>query len=154
MVAAVYDFGARERLRDRLVQIERQIDEKSYRPGPWDKLLKDARMLPREDREALKEEFTRVSAKLHRRDGKRTLSFTAGLVAETALTVVGGVLVILATRDHSNLLAILAAGIWMMTFQPLVKVGLGYLLGVGYEYVYFNGAEPRFKMRYGDYLAE
>ena len=51
------------------------------------------------------------------------------------------------------MLAILAAGILAMTFQPLVKIGLGYLLGVGYEYVYFNGAEPRFKMRFGDYLA-
>jgi hypothetical protein len=153
MVAALYDIGARERIRDRIAEIERQIDGNSYRPGPWDKLLKDARMLPREDREALKEEFTRVSSKLHRRDGKRTLSFMTGFAAEVGLTIVGGVLLMFAIHNLSNLLGILAAGIWMMTFQPLVKIGLGHLLGVGYEYAYFHGAEPRFKMRFGDYLA-
>ncbi len=34
-----------------------------------------------------------------------------------------------------------------------MKIGVGYLLGVGYEYAYFNRGEPRFKMRFGDYLA-
>jgi hypothetical protein len=153
MVAAAYDLGARERIRDRIAAIERQIDDQSYRPGPWDQLLKDARMLGREDREALKEEITRVSGKLHRRDGKRTLSLTTGVAAETVLTLVGGILIVLAVHNHSNLLAIIAAAIWTMTFQPLVKLAVGYLLGVGYEYAYFNGAEPRFKMRFGDYLA-
>ena len=153
MVAAAYDIGARERIRDRIAEIERQIDDKSYRPGPWDKLLKDARMLPREDRGALKEEITRVSSKLHRRDGKRTLSLITGIVAEASLTLIGGVLIIFAIHNHSNLLAIIAAGIWTMTFQPLVKIGVGYLLGVGYEYAYLYNAEPRFKMRFGDYLA-
>ena len=51
MVAATYVFGVREQIRDRITEVERQIDDQSYRPGPWDKLLKDARMLPREDRE-------------------------------------------------------------------------------------------------------
>jgi hypothetical protein len=137
MVAAAYDIGARERIRDRIAEIERQIDDQSYRPGPWDKLLKDARMLPREDRVALKEEITRVSSKLHRREGRRTLSLTTGIVAEASLTLIGGVLIIFAIHNHSNLLAIIAAGIWTMTFQPLVKIGVGYLLGVGYEYAYF-----------------
>jgi hypothetical protein len=157
MVAALYDIGARERIRDRIAEIERRIDEKSYRPGPWDQLLKDVRMLPREDRAALKEEISRVSSKLHRRDGKRTLSLTTGIAAEAVLTLIGGVLIVFAIHNHSNglanVLAIIAAGIWTMTFQPLVKVAVGYLLGVGYEYAYFNGAEPRFKMRFGDYLA-
>jgi len=110
-------------------------------------------MLSREDREALKEEITRVSSKLHRRDGKRTLSVTTGIAAEAVLTLVGGILIVLAIHNHSNLLGIIAAGIWMMTFQPLMKVGVGYLLGVGYEYAYLYNAEPRFKMRFGDYLA-
>jgi hypothetical protein len=30
---------------------------------------------------------------------------------------------------------------------------VGYLLGVEYEYAYFFGVEPRFKMRFGDYIA-
>ncbi len=153
MVAALYDIGARERIRDRIAEVERQIDEHSYRPGPWEGLLRDARMLPREERQALKEEITRVSSKLHRRDDRRTISFTTGLVAEAALTVVGGVLIVLAIHNHSNLLAIIAAAIWTMTFQPLVKIAVGYLLGIEYEYAYFYNAEPRFKMRFGDYLA-
>src|SRR6202011_6332563 len=40
-----------------------------------------------------------------------------------------------------------------MTFQPLVKIAVGYLLGVEYEYAYLYGVEPRFKMRFGDYIA-
>ncbi len=153
MVAALYDVGARERIRDRIAEIEKQIDEQRYHPGPWDRLLKDARMLPREDRAALKEEITRVSSKLHRRNGRRTLSLTTGIIAEAALTVVGGVLIVLAIHNQSNALAIVAAAIWTTTFQPLVKMGVGYLLGVEYEYAYFYHVEPRFKMRFGDYLA-
>jgi hypothetical protein len=153
MVATPVDLGARERIRDRIGAIESQIDNQTYRPGPWEQLLKDARMLPREDRDALKEEITRVSSKLHQRGGRRTISFGTGLIAESALAIVGGVVLILAARDHSNLLGIIAALIWVTAFQPLVKVGVGYLLGVGYEYAYFFNAEPRFKMRFGDYLA-
>jgi hypothetical protein len=153
MVAAAFDGGARDRLRGRIAQVERQIDEKTYRPGPWARVLRDVRMAPRKEREALKDEITRVSSKLHQREGRRTVSFMTGLVAEVVATLAGAVLVIFAIHEHSNVFAILAAGILAMTFQPLVKIGLGYLLGVGYEYVYFNGAEPRFKMRFGDYLA-
>ena len=153
MVEAQYDIGARERIRDRITEIERQIDEKRYRPGPWDRMLRDARALSREDRGVLKEEFSRVSNKLHRRDGRATISLTAGLVAEAALTVVGGVLVIFAIHNDSNLCGIIAAAIWTTAFQPLIKIGVGYLLGIEYEYAYFYGVEPRFKMRYGDYMA-
>jgi hypothetical protein len=153
MVDALYSVGAREQIRDRIAEIERQIEEKRYHPGPWERLLKDARALPREEREALKEEISRVSSKLHRRDGKRMLSLTTGMVAEAALTLLGGILIIFAIHNHSNVVAIIAAGIWTMTFQPLVKIAVGYLLGVEYEYAYLYNMEPRFKMRFGDYLA-
>jgi len=153
MVDPFVDVVAREQVRDRAAEIERQIDQKAYRPGPWDKLLKEARALPREDRGALKDDFSRVSSKLHRREGRSTISFTAGLLSEVALTAIGVVLIILAIHNHSNLLAIVAAAIWMMTFQPLLKIGVGYLFGIEYEYAYFYGVEPRFKMRFGDYLA-
>ena len=156
MVAAAYEIAARQSIGERIAEVERQIDDNSYRAGPWDKLLKDVRALPRNERATLKDDISRVSNKLHRRDGKRTLSVTTGLIAEALLTLVGGVLIVLAGRNQSSLLAslfgIAAAFIWMMTFQPLIKVGVGYLLGVGYEYAYLYGAEPRFKMRFGDYL--
>ena len=83
------DAVAREQVRDRIAEIERQIDEKRYRPGPWNRLLRDARALPREERAALKEEFSRVSSKLHRREGRATLSVTTGIAAEAALTLLG-----------------------------------------------------------------
>jgi len=153
MVDAMHAVGAREQIRDRIAEIERQIDEKRYHPGPWDRLLKDARALPREEREALKEEISRVSSKLHRRDGRATRSLTTGMVAECALALLGGILILFAVHNHSNLLAIIAAGIWTMTFQPLVKIAVGYALGVEYEYAYLYNFEPRFKMRFGDYIA-
>jgi hypothetical protein len=153
MVEAQSDVGARERVRERIEEIERQIDEKRYRPGPWDRALRDARALSREDRGVLKEEVSRISNKLHRRDGRATLAVKVGVIAEVALTILGGVLIVLAVYNHSNLGGILAAVIWMMTFQPLIKIGVGYLLGIKYEYAYLYNLEPRFKMRYGDYLA-
>ena len=153
MVEPIYDVGARERIRDRVAEVERQVDEKRYRPGLWDRILKDTRALAREDRVLLKEEFTRVSSKLHRREGRATLSVTAGVVAEAALTMLGVVAIILAIHNQSNVSGIIAALIWMMTFQPLIKVGVGYLLGIEYDYAYFYGVEPRFKMRFGDYIA-
>jgi hypothetical protein len=151
--AAVNPAAAREGIRDRIAAIERPIDEGRYRPGPWERLLKDARMLPRAERAALAEDISRVSSKLHRRTARRTISFITGLMIEGGLSIVGAVLIILASRNHSNLLAIIAASIWVMTFQPLVKIAVGYLLGVEYEYAYLYGVEPRFKMRYGDYIA-
>ena len=153
MVEPIYDVGARERIRDRVAEVERQVDEKRYHPGPWDRILKDTRALAREDRVLLKGELTRVSSKLHRREGRATLSVTAGVVAEAALTMLGVVAIILGIHNQSNVSGIIAALIWMMTFQPLIKVGVGYLLGIEYEYAYFYGVEPRFKMRFGDYIA-
>lgn len=32
-------------------------------------------------------------------------------------------------------------------------MAVGYIVGVDYEYAYLYAVEPRFKMRYGDYLA-
>ena len=155
MVASSYPSASttREGIRDRIASIEREIDEARYRPGPWDRLLKDARMLPRADRTPLAADISRVSSKLHRRDGKRTVSFATGLAIEIGLTLLGAILILFAGRAPSNVGAIIAASIWVMTFQPLVKIAVGYLLGIEYEYAYLYGVEPRFKMRYGDYLA-
>ena len=50
--------------------------------------------------------------------------------------------------------SIAAMGIWAIAFQPLVKVAIGTALGVGYDYAYLYGIEPRFKMSFGSYLAE
>jgi hypothetical protein len=40
-----------------------------------------------------------------------------------------------------------------MSFQPLLKVLTGTVLGIRYAYAYLLGPEPRFKMRFGSYIA-
>jgi hypothetical protein len=153
VVASHTAVTEREGIRNRIAEIERQLDEHRYRPGPWELVLKDLRALHPDERVELKDEVSRVSSKLHRRDGRATISLTIGLSIEAALTAIATVLIIVAQQNHSNLCGIIAAGIWIMTFQPLLKIAVGYLLGVEYEYAYLYGAEPRFKMRYGDFIA-
>lgn len=145
--------SAREIIRDRIVAIEREVDESRYYPGPWEALLRDTRGLPRQERAALADEVSRVSRKLHMRGGRFTLAPTVGLVIEMGMAMLGGLLVILAGAYHSNLLAIVAALLWTTSFQPMMKIAVGYVLGVEYEYTYLYGVEPRFKMRHGDYIA-
>src|SRR5262249_38713708 len=64
------------------------------------------------------------------------------------------VVLALGARHQSNLLVIVSAVIWTIAFQPLLKVAVGYLLGVRYQYAYLYGVEPRFKMCFGEYLAQ
>ena len=108
--------------------------------------------MPIRNRRELSDDLTRVSRKLHER-GKRTFSATTAYQAEAAFAVVGAIVLGFGVHRQSNLLVILAAAIWTTAFQPLIKVGVGRLLGVGYEYAYLYGVEPRFKMRFGEYLA-
>ena len=99
-------------------------------------------------------DFSRVSRKLHLRNGRRTVSLAFGLASEVAAAMFGAILLALSLRLGSNSLAIAAAVIWATTFQPLLKFAAGRMLGVEYEYLYFFlGSEPRLKMRYGTYLA-
>jgi hypothetical protein len=43
--------------------------------------------------------------------------------------------------------------IWVSTLQPLVKLAVGTLSGVRYDYCYLYGLEPRFKMKFGSYVS-
>jgi hypothetical protein len=98
-------------------------------------------------------DLSRVSRRLHQRHHWRTLNFATALGIELALAIIGGVLLIFALHYDSNLLVILTAALWSVTFQPLIKVTTGLLLGVRYDYAYLYRVEPRFKMTYGKYLA-
>jgi len=137
----------------RLAEIERALDAGSYRPGPWEKFLAEARRRPDAERAALAGDVSRVSRKLHLRGGRSTIPFGAALAAEVVAAVIGGMLVIKGATAPSIVAAWIGAVLWMMAFQPLVKIAAGAALGVGYEYAYLMGIEPRFKMRYGSYLA-
>jgi hypothetical protein len=100
------------------------------------------------------ENLSRISRKLHQRGGRSTVSVPAGYLAEAALAVAGAVVLALGTRHQSNLQVIVSAVLWTIAFQPLIKVTVVYLLGVRYEYAYLYGIEPRFKMCFGQYLAQ
>ncbi len=141
-------------IREQMEAIERDLDAGSYRAGPWSRLTRQVRALPIDARRAVAEDLSRVSRKLHLRGGRRTLSVRAAYIAEAVLAVAGAVILALGAGNRSNVLVIVAALIWTTAFQPLVKIGAGQLLGIGYEYAYLYGVEPRFKMRFGEYLAK
>lgn len=144
---------ARGSLAERLAGVERDLESGCYKPGAWQALLRELRRLPGPERLALADDISRVSDKLHRRTSRHTFGVAAGFLAEVAAAVAGGALLWLAVRSHSNAAAMAAALLWTMAFQPLVKVMTGTALGIRYSYAYLLGLEPRFKMRYGSYVA-
>ena len=141
-------------LSDQIVAIEREVDSNSYRAGPWARLVNEVRALPIAERRSVAENLSRISRKLHQRSGRSTVSVPAGYLAELGLAIAGAVVLALGSRHQSNLLVIVSAVLWTIAFQPLIKVAVGYLLGVRYEYAYLYGFEPRFKMCFGQYLAQ
>lgn len=136
-----------------LLAIEADLDAGRYRAGAWDGFVRRVRRRPQQERRALAADVSRVSRKLHARGGFRTVSLPAGIALEVLATAIGGVAVAIGRAEGSSLVVVAAAVIWVTTFEPLVKVVVGALLGVRYEYVYLRGIEPRVKMRYGTYLA-
>jgi hypothetical protein len=122
-----------DKLRGRLDAIERDIDASSYRPGPWEAAIRIIRSQPDGTRTALSEEISRVSRKLHLRRGKRTVPVAIAMVVELAATALGGILLAIALKANFNTAAIAAMIISVSTLQPLVKVAVGRMLGVGYE---------------------
>jgi hypothetical protein len=136
----------------RLRAIECELDAGAYRPGPWRELVARVRRLPHDHRLALAADVSRVSDEFHLRFGRRTLPFWVGIAGAVLATAVGAVLLRGGLERRSDGAVIAAATIWGFTFEPLLKVGVGLLLGVRYSYAYVDGV-PRFKMRFGSYLA-
>ena len=112
------------------------------------------RCLAQTERAAIALDITRVSRKLHLRRYRYTIGPVPGLVLEAWAAILGGFLIAYGIADRSNLAAILGMLIWVTCFEPLLKVAVGSAFGVEYDYVYlYGGAEPRFKMKFGSYLA-
>jgi hypothetical protein len=137
----------------RLSAFERDIAEGRYQQGLWPSLLRDVRHLKRGERIALKESISRISEQLHARKGRRRVAFHTGILAEVALVLLGGFLLWVGARYQADWSAVLGALAWTMAFQPLIKCLAGLSLGIRYDHAYLLGPEPRFKMRYGSYLA-
>ncbi len=139
---------------ERLKEIESAIRDGSYRPGRWQKLVAQIRTLKQSDRQALAADISRVSRCLHSRRGQRKFSFLIGLLIETWAGILGGLMVASGIASQSNFRAVVGMILMAAALQPLLKVSIGTLFGVHYDYVYlYWGFEPRFKMSYGSYLA-
>jgi hypothetical protein len=137
----------------RLSALAGDLEAGRYIPGPWKELLSEVRRLPRPARLALAESISRLSEQLHARTRVHTVPFWAGLLAEVLLALLGATLLWLALEYDSNWAAVSASLLWTMCFQPLLKIVTGTVLGIRYAYAYLLGPEPRFKMRFGSYIA-
>jgi hypothetical protein len=144
---------AREDFQGRLAAIERAVADGTYRPGPWRELVRDIRNSMFFERAAVADDVSRVSRTLHLRKRRRTVSMNTGILLEIVATMIGGLLLIAGVALRSNAVSLLGAIVWMITFEPLIKLMAGRLAGVEYDYMYLWGVEPRLKMRYGTYLA-
>ncbi len=141
-------------LRGRLAAIERAVADGTYRPGPWQALVRDIGNSMFFERAALSEDVSRVSRMLHQRHRRRRISMDTGILLEIVVTMIGGLLMTLGVAARSNVLAFVGALFWITAFEPLIKLMAGRLLGVHYDYFYLMAIEPRLKMRYGTYLAK
>lgn len=140
-------------LSEALRRIENGLDTGTYGPGQWAAFLLAATRQPRVERVAISDHVSRVSDKLHLRRGRRTLAFRLGILVEAIATGIGVLLLAIGVGRGSNVFALASAFILMATLQPLIKTSVGQALGIRYSYAYLWGVEPRFKMRYGTYLA-
>jgi hypothetical protein len=133
--------------------IEDALDQGTYRRGAWQSFLDAADRAPAAERARLADAVDRVSEKLHRRAGRPTAPVERALGLEILATFLGLACLALGAGADSVIPVVVAAALLATTFQPLLKVGTGFALGLGYAYAYLAGVEPRFKLRYGRYLA-
>ncbi|MFZ1889007.1 MAG: hypothetical protein WAU33_13315 [Candidatus Binataceae bacterium] len=145
--------AAPDDLRIGLLQIEHNLNEGHYRPGPWERYIRELKRRPAAARAALCADVNRVSRKLHLRTPRKTIPVRTGVAIELVALVAGAVLLWASVRELSIVLALIGALLWIMTMQPLVKISAAAVLGVGYEYAYLLRGEPRFKMQFGAYVA-
>ncbi len=139
---------AREDWEEQLLEIEHDLIEGSYRPGPWQKLRLALAEAPVQERREVSDLVTRVSNLLHARKFYLKLPFIVGYLLEVALLVASSVLLL-----SDGVLSRLAGVVLLaLCLQPLIKVTMGLVLGVRYAYVYLWYVEPRFKMAFGTYL--
>lgn len=140
-------------LTGRLDDIESQLDDGTYQAGPWADLLRAAQRRDQAERRSMTDDVSRVSDKLHHRNHPVTLPLSVGLLIELLGTAVGLIALEIGLR-RSRPGWVLAAGmILTVTWQPLLRVAAGYLMGIRYSYCFLRGVEPRVKMQYGTYLA-
>lgn len=145
--------AAPEDLRIELLRIEHDLNEGRYRPGPWERFIRELKRQPARVRSALADEVSRVSRKVHLRSPRKTISACAGVATEIFALALGAGLLAFAVHQGSSVVGLAGAFLWIMSLQPLAKITMAAVFGVGYEYAYLLRGEPRFKMRFGSYVA-
>jgi hypothetical protein len=135
------------RAKEQIAQIEHALDRGTYRVGDWQTLLRTLKDQGQEADAISTQDLTRVSDKLHRRNGFPTAAAWLGFVGEYLLF--GSSL--LAMNAESMLMRLAGIIVLASCLQPLIKITTGVALGVRYSYVYLWYVEPRFKMQFGTY---
>jgi hypothetical protein len=108
---------------------------------------------PKAERLELAPAVTRISDKLHQRKHALRIPVWVGSTFEAIGIALGFALLEIGLDRRSSGLVIASSVVLTMTLQPVIKVAVGYVVGVSYSYFFVFGIEPRFKMRYGTYLA-
>ena len=135
-------------LEDELLEIERKLDSGDYRIGTWQRVVANASQDEVAQDESLQEILTRVSNKLHRRNGFIEAPHWVGVAGETFVLIVS----LAGAMADDVIIRVAAALALVLCLQPVLKLVAGSVVGVRYAYVYLWYIEPRFKMRYGTYL--
>ncbi|MFT7685884.1 MAG: hypothetical protein ACI9FB_001229 [Candidatus Azotimanducaceae bacterium] len=136
-------------MKTELLKIEAQLNEGTYRIGQWQKLVRKLDEAPKSTREELVDSISRVSRKLHGRNGFRKVPFAPAFLLEWVIFLIA----VSCLTSNNLALDITACVLLGATLQPIMKVTTGLLLGLRYDYAFLWYFEPRFKMNFGSYLS-
>ena len=140
-------------LKQLLAEIENALDSNTYSPGRWQVFLEHAAAVSPDELVPLESSINRVSEKLHRRTSASTMPFERALAAEILASLGGFAILTVAASTDSAVGFVAAAVCLVVTLQPILKVATGMAFQFAFAYAYLWGVEPRFKLRYGTYLA-
>ncbi|MHB8380930.1 MAG: hypothetical protein ACYDC3_01125, partial [Candidatus Binataceae bacterium] len=112
--------AAPDDLRIGLLQIEHNLNEGRYRPGPWERYIREVKRRPATVRAALCADVNRVSRKLHLRTPRKTISVRTGVTLELVALLLGAIVLWASVRELSIVMALVGAVIWIMALQPLI----------------------------------
>jgi hypothetical protein len=136
-----------------LAEIEDALDSNTYSRGRWEVFLERAAAASPDELVPLESSITRVSEKLHLRTRPSTLPFERALAFEI-LAALGGLAILTVAASTGSAVGFVAAAVCLVvTLQPVLKVATGLAFQLPFAYAYLWGAEPRFKLKYGTYLA-
>ncbi len=136
-----------------LAEIEDAIDSNTYSRGRWEVFLERAAAASRDELVPLENSITRVSEKLHQRTSPSTMPFERAIAFEILASLGGFAILTVAASTGSAVGFVAAAVCLVVTLQPLLKVATGLAFQLVFAYAYLWGVEPRFKLKYGTYLA-